>query len=509
VGTATREKDQVSSGIPALDERLGGLQPGRYYLLTGSPGTGKTSACLHFIAEGLRNGESCAVLTQENADDMFGQAKFIGHDFLAAAAGDKLIVLQYRLDFSNNYARVGDPRAVAAELLRLCGGTAPDRLVVDSILPFVQAGGTSSGAVLSLVTLMENSTTTAFFTVPGDLGDSFYARLYDPLGTATAGILHFETCEDDVRKVSIRKIRQTPVSTEPLRFLVKPGLGIVELEDETARAPVAEASRRVALVNSGGRLGGELFSSFERQYELDTFTSLREVGPHMSGDYAVVLIVVDPVEADDVLAFVRAVRRKSGVPIVLIAEPEGLRAATRTRALRSGADDFLELDGSAQEIMSRVEAARVRGPRPTADRLRRETLLVQPRDERGEVMALPESEIVRAARHHLANSEHPFFALVRLRIAPDLILLGWQALVRGLRLKDGDLIAKGADNGELVIYLNDISRRHARELIGRILAGDPRLESGEVTIDHYPADAARIEAWLDERGHPEILRAAG
>ena len=74
---AIAAKGQISSGITALDERLGGLQAGRYYLLTGSPGSGKSSACLHFIAEGLRNGESCAILTQENADDMFAQARFI------------------------------------------------------------------------------------------------------------------------------------------------------------------------------------------------------------------------------------------------------------------------------------------------------------------------------------------------------------------------------------------------------------------------------------------------
>ena len=152
--------EHLSSGIPALDERLGGLQPGRYYLLTGSPGTGKSSACLHFLAEGLRNNERVAILTQENANDMFAQAKFIGHDFMAAAADDRLVVLQFRLDFSSNYSRVGDPRAVADELIRACGGVAPDRIVIDSILPFVQAGGTSSGAVLALVSLMEEARTT-------------------------------------------------------------------------------------------------------------------------------------------------------------------------------------------------------------------------------------------------------------------------------------------------------------------------------------------------------------
>src|SRR4051812_38428313 len=115
----------VSTGISELDQRLGGLSAGRYYLLTGTPGAGKTSACLHFIAEGLRHGESCAILTQENADDLFAQAQFLGHDFQTAAEDGQLIVLQYRLDFSNNYSRVGNPKIVARELIASLEGATP------------------------------------------------------------------------------------------------------------------------------------------------------------------------------------------------------------------------------------------------------------------------------------------------------------------------------------------------------------------------------------------------
>jgi hypothetical protein len=221
------------------------------------------------------------------------------------------------------------------------------------------------------------------------------------------------------------------------------------------------------------------------------------------------VIVVDPLAADEVMAFVRAVRRRSGVPIVLIAEGEGLRAATRTRALRAGVDDFLTLDGSPQEIMECIEAARVRGPRPMSDRMRRDTLLVQPRDAKGQILALPETEIVRAARHHLKNTEHPVFALARLRVGPDALPVAWHALGRALRLRDGDLIARGQATDELVLYLNDISRRHARDLIDRVIVGDPRLEATTVEIDHYPADAQRIDAWLHESAEPDALRAAG
>lgn len=497
----------VSTGISELDQRLGGLAAGRYYLLTGTPGAGKTSACLHFLAEGLRAGESCAILTQENPDDLFAQAQFIGHDFRRAVAEDSLALLQYRMDFSDNYSRVGNPRAVAHEMIEVLAGLRPKRLVVDSILPFIHAGGAMHGAATSLLHVMDDLQCTAYFTVPGDLGDSFYARLYDPLVSGTAGVLHFEMFRDDVRQVSIRKIRQAPVSAEPLRFVIRPGLGIVEISDAPAAGPSAGNMRRVAIVNSGGFLGGDLYASLQREYELVTFGSADEALNNVEQGFAMVLLAVDPVTADNALSFVRGVRRVSGVPIVLLSHAEGLRAVSRSRALRAGADDFLEIEESARGTLSRIETARVRGHRDSETRLRPERLLVQPRDDRGKPVALPEDQIVRAVRQHVSTSEHPFFALVRLSMPTELEELAWNALVRGLRLGDGDLIAHGGRTGDIVLYLHDISRRHTRELLSRIFAADPRFDAVEVTVDHYPADAPVVDAWLEQSGAPEAAAA--
>lgn len=499
----------VSTGIGELDQRLGGLVAGRYYLLTGTPGAGKTSACLHFLAEGLRSGESCAILTQENPDDLFAQAQFIGYDFRRAVADDSLVLMQFRMDFSDNYSRVGNPRAVANELLASFGDLRPRRLVVDSILPFIHAGGAMHGAATSLLHVMDELQCTAYFTVPGDLGDSFYARLYDPLVSGTAGVLHFEMDRDDIRQVSIRKIRQAPISGEPLRFLIRPGLGIVEVSDATTSALPVERERRVALVNSGGFLGGDLYASLDREYQIDTYRSTDDALPRIDDGYALLLLAVDPVTADSVLSFVRAVRRTSGVPIVLLSHADGLRAVTRARAMRAGADEFLEIEESARGTLGRIEAARLRGPRDTATRLRPERLLVQPRDERAQPVSLPEEQIVRAVRHHVGTAEHPFFALARLQAPAELVDVAWQVLRRGLRLADGDLIAHGDRPGELVLYLHDISRRHARELLARIFAADPRFEAVEILVEHYPSDAARIDAWLESSRPADVTPLAG
>src|SRR5688500_15922302 len=79
----------VPSGIPALDARVGGLVRGRYYLLNGAPGSGKTTAALQFIGHGLSAGERVLVLTQDDPADLLAQAEFLGFDFALAAETDQ------------------------------------------------------------------------------------------------------------------------------------------------------------------------------------------------------------------------------------------------------------------------------------------------------------------------------------------------------------------------------------------------------------------------------------
>ncbi|MFW6280517.1 MAG: ATPase domain-containing protein [Halanaerobium sp.] len=57
-------KNLLSTGIDSLDGILrGGLIPGRFYLLRGGPGTGKTTLGLHFLIEGLNNNEKVLLVT--------------------------------------------------------------------------------------------------------------------------------------------------------------------------------------------------------------------------------------------------------------------------------------------------------------------------------------------------------------------------------------------------------------------------------------------------------------
>jgi len=58
--------ERVSSGIPGLDPLMeGGFPKGSHIVLSGYPGTGKSSFGMAFVAEGCRNNEKCLYMTVE------------------------------------------------------------------------------------------------------------------------------------------------------------------------------------------------------------------------------------------------------------------------------------------------------------------------------------------------------------------------------------------------------------------------------------------------------------
>ncbi len=78
---ANNETDsKISTGIPGLDEVLGGGLPSdRLYLIQGEPGTGKTTMALQFLLEGIRNRETCLFITlSETKDELYAVAQSHG-----------------------------------------------------------------------------------------------------------------------------------------------------------------------------------------------------------------------------------------------------------------------------------------------------------------------------------------------------------------------------------------------------------------------------------------------
>jgi KaiC/GvpD/RAD55 family RecA-like ATPase len=55
---------RISSGVPGFDDLVeGGLLADRLYVVSGPPGSGKTTFCSQFITQGAKEGESCLYVT--------------------------------------------------------------------------------------------------------------------------------------------------------------------------------------------------------------------------------------------------------------------------------------------------------------------------------------------------------------------------------------------------------------------------------------------------------------
>jgi circadian clock protein KaiC len=87
-------REKISSGVPGLDALLGGgLQRGTSSLITGSPGTGKSSLALQFAATAAARGESAALfLFDESVDTLLSRAEGLNIDIRDHVKSGRIVI---------------------------------------------------------------------------------------------------------------------------------------------------------------------------------------------------------------------------------------------------------------------------------------------------------------------------------------------------------------------------------------------------------------------------------
>ena len=126
-----RRRERLLTGVPDLNEMLGGGIPaGDSVLVAGPAGSGKTLLATQFVAEGVARGEAAVIAVfEEHPQDYLDRAKSFGFDLESMIAAGKLRVIYLRpLDLSVDEALL-DIQVAATEV----GAT---RVVIDSISGF-------------------------------------------------------------------------------------------------------------------------------------------------------------------------------------------------------------------------------------------------------------------------------------------------------------------------------------------------------------------------------------
>jgi KaiC/GvpD/RAD55 family RecA-like ATPase len=134
---------RIPSGVSGFDHLIeGGFLPGRLYVLSGPPGSGKTTFTAQFVAEGLRNGENCMYITmhetrEELVNDMssydFGFETLTSSDqfrFINLASQKGKHVLN---QFSGNGGTSG-VQSLTDKIVAFVNSRKVDRLVIDSTM---------------------------------------------------------------------------------------------------------------------------------------------------------------------------------------------------------------------------------------------------------------------------------------------------------------------------------------------------------------------------------------
>ena len=154
--------ERISSGIPELDDMLGGLgyYRGSSVLISGKAGTGKSSLAAHFVEAACRRGERCVYFAfEESMSQVVRNMRSIGIDLEPWIAKDLL-------RFHASRPTVHGLERHLVTMYKTIRDFQPSIVVVDPITNFLAVGGSEEvkGMLVRLIDFLKSHHVTCLFT---------------------------------------------------------------------------------------------------------------------------------------------------------------------------------------------------------------------------------------------------------------------------------------------------------------------------------------------------------
>ena len=490
----------IPSGIRPLDYRLGGILAGRPYVISGSPGTGKSVSCLEFSQQGLESGEQVVLITHDDPADVLASAAFLGIDVERPLREERLVLLRFQLDFVRRLGRATTVDAVFTELRRHLKTFSPGRIAIDSIVPFLDGGPASTQAIYGLIEWLNATQVTSLLTFPGDMS-ALYDRRLEPLMQRAAGVFHLGSDSDRNHQLEVRKIRYDAPSTRPVTFRIISGAGMVVITDPDSSAVTvpSEAQRRLALVNMADPLPPDILAGMRHEFDVDVRTGMVSAFSDVVRDgVGALLLNVRRDVIESALQLIRDLRQSNNtVPVVLIT-PYVLRSADRTRALRAGADDFVASSLAPAELVARLQTIVQRGHWHDLMQASAEPAVILQPTKDGSVYDPMTGEAFRSSiGGYLERPQPPYFTIFRIRPQGGDPAGLARVVLDIVRVESGDLVA--LSGSDVLVYLDSARPKDLASLKIRLREHALRLGHGDAEIEAlgFPVDEDAVRELIN------------
>jgi KaiC/GvpD/RAD55 family RecA-like ATPase len=206
---------RVSSGVPGFDELVeGGLLKDRLYVVSGPPGSGKTTFSSQFITQGAKSGEDCLYVTMhETKEELMQDMSGYEFGFDQVMASGKIQFLNLMTDSGKRtISQFGTEGGLTNRIVAFLEQQGIDRAVIDSTMLLQHFFENMSDEITGFLSALKQTDTTVVLisemTDPSSYSDEHYLA---------HGVIFFHNyLESDgmTRGVQVIKMRGTAIDCD-------------------------------------------------------------------------------------------------------------------------------------------------------------------------------------------------------------------------------------------------------------------------------------------------------